>query len=146
MFGDFARRLLNAPNKLVNGDLRCYPCCSTPSVKERIKIFGKTAHDLPKLINEGLPGVLGNKGTLAKYPREHELIFREQGNKTLQIRGRKHCKQIHYKGNKYGKRAGRWQHRAILEGNKGTRNPPGRPSLILHYPATSTSTPRMICL
>ena len=34
---------------------------------------------------EGLPGVLGNKGT-----REHEPIFREQGNKTVQIRGRKH--------------------------------------------------------
>ena len=31
---------------------------------------------------EGLPGVLGNKGTLAKYRREHELYFREQGNKT----------------------------------------------------------------
>ena len=39
---------------------------------------------------EGLPGVLGNKGTLAKYRREHEPIFREQGNKTVQIRGRKH--------------------------------------------------------
>ena len=76
--------------------------------------------------SEGLPGVLGNKGTLAKYPREHELIFWEQGNKTLQIRGRKHCKQIHYKGNKYEKRAGTWEHGAILEGNKG---PHGRPSI-----------------
>ena len=46
-------------------------------------------------IDEGLPGVLGNKGTLAKYRREHEPIFREQGDKTLQIRGRKHCKLIH---------------------------------------------------
>ena len=32
--------------------------------------------------------------------REHEPIFWEQGNKTLQIRGRKHCKQIYEKGNK----------------------------------------------
>ena len=61
-----------------------------------------------------------NKETLAKYRRKQgnmSLFFREQGNKTLQIRGRKHCKQIHYKGNKYGKRAGTWEHRAILEEN-----------------------------
>ena len=64
--------------------------------------------------------------------REHEPIFREQGNKTLQIWGRKHCKQIHYKGNKYGKRTGAWEHRASLEGNKGTRTSlPGRPSYIV---------------
>ena len=36
---------------------------------------------------EGLPGVWENKGTLAKYPREHEPIFKELGNETLQIRG-----------------------------------------------------------
>ena len=65
----------------------------------------------------------GNIGKISKGTREHEPIFREQGNKTLQIRGRKTCKQIHYKGNKYGKRAGAWDHRAILEGNKGTRTP-----------------------
>ena len=34
---------------------------------------------------EGLPGVWENKGT-----REHEPIFRERRNKTVQIRGRKH--------------------------------------------------------
>ena len=34
---------------------------------------------------EGLPGVWGNKGT-----REHEPIFRERGNKTVQLSGRKH--------------------------------------------------------
>ena len=34
---------------------------------------------------EGLTGVLRNKGT-----REYEPVFREQGNKTVQIRGRKH--------------------------------------------------------
>lgn len=45
---------VNTPKKLVNGDLRCYLCRSTPLVKERIKIFGKTAHDLPKLINSVL--------------------------------------------------------------------------------------------
>ena len=43
-------------------------------------------------IFEGLPGVLGNKETLAKYRREqeHEPTFWEQGNKTVQIRRRKH--------------------------------------------------------
>ena len=45
---------VNTPKKLVNGDLRCYLCNRTPLVKERIKIFGKTAHDLPKLINSAL--------------------------------------------------------------------------------------------
>ena len=60
-----------------------------------------------------------------QYPREHEPIFREQGNKTLQIRERKHCKQIHYKGNKYGKHVGTWEHRAISQGNKDPlRDPP----------------------
>ena len=38
---------VNTPKKLVNGDLRCYICGSTPPVKEKIKVFGKTAHDLP---------------------------------------------------------------------------------------------------
>ena len=69
--------------------------------------------------------------------REHEPIFREQENKTLQIRGRKHGKQIRYKGNKYGKRAGTWEHRAILEGNKGTRNPPGDPLSCVYNTAAS---------
>ena len=54
-----------------------------------------------KYFVEGLPGVLGNKRTLAKYRREqgnigkmsketkeHDPIFRQQGNKTWQIRGR----------------------------------------------------------
>ena len=41
------RMEINTPKKLVNGDLRCYICGSTPPVKERIKVFGKTARDLP---------------------------------------------------------------------------------------------------
>ena len=43
-------------------------------------------------IFEGLPGVLGNKGTLAKYRREqeHGPIFWEQGKKIVQNRRRKH--------------------------------------------------------
>ena len=28
---------------------------------------------------------------------------------------------------------GTWEHRAILEGNKGTRTPPGRPSFLERY-------------
>jgi len=42
------------PKKLVHGDLCCYLCNNTPSVKERIRIFGKTAHDLPQLIKSAL--------------------------------------------------------------------------------------------
>ena len=43
-----------------------------------------------RLVIEGLPGVWGNERTLAKYLREHKPTFREQGNKTVQITGRKH--------------------------------------------------------
>ena len=41
---------------------------------------------------EGLPGVLGNKGTLAKYRREQGNMSLFSGNREtkLQIRGRKH--------------------------------------------------------
>ena len=35
-------------------------------------------------------GEQGNIGKISKGPREHEPIFREKGNKTVQIRGRKH--------------------------------------------------------
>ena len=48
------RMEVNTPKKLVNGDLRSYICGSTPPDKEKIKVFGKTAHDLPKLINSAL--------------------------------------------------------------------------------------------
>ena len=41
------------------------------------------------IYSEGLPRVLWNKGKISKGEREHEPIFREQGNKTVQIRGRK---------------------------------------------------------
>ena len=59
-------------------DMTCERIQPSPSAKEYWSFV------------EGLPIVLGNKGTLAKYQREHEPIFREQGNKTVQIRGRKH--------------------------------------------------------
>ena len=45
----------------------------------------------------------GNKGTLAN--------FWEQGNKIRKITVRKHSENV-------------WEHRAILEGNMGTRTPP----------------------
>ena len=51
----------------------------------------------------GSPRGLGEQGNIEKISkgtRKHESIFREQGNKTLQIRGRKHCNQILEKGNK----------------------------------------------
>ena len=34
---------------------------------------------------------LGNIGKISKGTGEHEPIFREQGNKTFQVRGPKHC-------------------------------------------------------
>ena len=56
----------------------------------RIKILnGNPCAGLVIHTSEGLPGVWGNKGNIGKISkgtREHEPIFREQGNKTLQIR------------------------------------------------------------
>ena len=71
---------------------------------------------------EGLPGVLGNKGTLAKYRRE-------QGN-ISQFLGTGEHNSKNYSTKTFGKCVGTWEHRAILEWNKGTRTPPppGRPS------------------
>ena len=40
-------------------------------------------------------GKQGKIGKISKGTREREPIFREQGNKTLQIKGRKHGKQIY---------------------------------------------------
>ena len=65
---------------------------------------------------EGLPGVLGNKGTLAKYRRE-------QGN-ISQFLGTGEQNPKNYSTKTFGKCVGTWEHRAILEGNKGTRTPP----------------------
>ena len=48
--------------------------------------------------DEGLSkasGKNGNTGKISKQTRENEPIFREEGNKTLQIRGQKHGKQIY---------------------------------------------------
>ena len=65
---------------------------------------------------EGLPGVLGNKGTLAKYRRE-------QGN-ISQFLGTGEQNSKNYNTKTFGKCVGTWEHRAILEGNKETRTPP----------------------
>jgi len=76
---------------------------------------------------EGLPGVLGNKGTLAKYRREQGNIsqFLGTGTKFEKITVRKHSD---IRNREHLLISGTWEHRAILEGNKGTRTPPGRPS------------------
>ena len=60
-------------------------------MKVQLKRFSEFQVGVTVSYVEGLPGVLGNKGTLAKYQRECEPIFREQGNETLQVGGRKHC-------------------------------------------------------
>ena len=70
-------------------------------------------------VTEGLPGVLGNKGTLAKYRRE-------QGN-ISQFLGTGEQNSKNYSTKTFGKCVGTWEHRAILEGNKGTRTPLGDP-------------------
>ena len=105
------------------------------SLKQHQPTFRTSDHESVQAISkfhfaattEGLPGVLGNKGTLAKYRREQRNIsqFWEQGNKIRKITVRKNSdirNREHYFG------VGTWEHRAILEGNKGTRTPPGRPS------------------
>ena len=72
---------------------------------------------------EGLPGVLVNKGTLAKYRRE-------QGN-ISQFLGTGEQNSKNYSTKTFGKCVGTWEHRAILEGNKGTRTPPPRETLVV---------------
>ena len=62
--------------------------------------------------NEGLPEVLGNKGTLAKYRRE-------QGN-ISQFLGTGEQNSKNYSTKTFWESVGTWEHRAILEGNKGT--------------------------
>ena len=48
-------------------------------------------------MNEGLSVVLGNKGAIYRreHAREREPVFREQGRKTLHVKGLKHGKQIY---------------------------------------------------
>ena len=85
---------------------------------------------------EGLPGVLGNKGTLAKYRREQRNISqflgtREQNSKNYST---KMCGKYENVWEMCVRKCvGTWEHRAILEGNKGTRTPPGRPSLMTFF-------------
>ena len=60
---------------------------------------GNWKRDLISCLVKGLPEVSGGGGQgnidkVSKGKWEHEPIFREQGNKTLQIRGRKRGKQI----------------------------------------------------
>ena len=45
---------VDTPKKLVHSHNVCYLCSCTPPVKERVRIFGKSTHDLPKLINSAL--------------------------------------------------------------------------------------------
>ena len=66
---------------------------------------------------EGLPGVLGNKGTLAKYRRD-------QGN-ISQFLGTGEQNSKNYSTKTFLKCVGTWEHKAILEGNKGTMTPSG---------------------
>ena len=61
----------------------------------------------------GFLGVLGNKGTLAKYGREQGNIsqFWEQGNKTRKITLRKHSENV-------------WEHGNIVGREQGNKDPP----------------------
>ena len=74
---------------------------------------------------------MGNKGTLAKYRREQRNISqflgtREQNSKNYST---KMCGKYENVWEMCVRKCvGTWEHRAILEGNKGTRTPPGRPS------------------
>ena len=90
-------------------------------LKKRLTKSGGSRAPLDPPSYEGLPGVLGNKGTLAKYRRE-------QGN-ISQFLGTGEQNSKNYSTKTFGKCVGTWEHRAILEGNKGTRTPQGDPQL-----------------
>ena len=69
-------------------------------------------------------GEQGNIGKISKGTREHKPIFGNKGTKFEKITVRKHS-DIRNREHLLISRT--WEHRAILEGNKGTRTPPGRP-------------------
>ena len=65
----------------------------------------------------------GNIGKISKRTKEQQPIFREQGNKNLQIRERKHCKQI--RGTNEGNVREHGNKGQFWKGDKGTRTPLG---------------------
>ena len=90
---------------------------------------------------EGLPGVLGNKGTKEKYRREHEPVSGNAGTTKCQLMLTvgEDGKKIYQKGIRWGKTVRTSEYRAIFEGKKGTRTlpRPGRRdvlTLLSHLP------------
>ena len=81
---------------------------------------------------EGLPGVLGNKGTLAKYPRERgnmSLFLGNRGTKLYKLEDENIVSKFITRGiNTENVR----EHGNIGQFWEGTRNPPGRPSQLWH--------------
>ena len=71
-------------------------------------------------IYEGLPGIMGNKGTLAKYRREQGNISQFLGTGEQNLKNYSCTKT-------FWKCVGTWEHRAILEGNKDPPPPPPPP-------------------
>ena len=83
------------------------------------------------VIYEPLPGVLGNKGTLAKYPREQgnmSLFLGNRGTKLYKLEDENIVSKFITRGTntenvrKHGNTGQFW---------KGTRTPPGRPSYMV---------------
>ena len=68
---------------------------------------------------EGLPRGFGEQGYIGKISK---------GTLMSQFLGTGEQNSKNYSTKTFGKCVGTWEHRAILEGNKGTRIPPGRPS------------------
>ena len=73
----------------------------------------------------GSPRGFGEQGNIGKYRRE-------QGN-ISQFLGTGEQNSKNYSTKTFRKCVGTWEHRAILEGNKGTRTPLGDPQGGLSY-------------
>ena len=84
-------------------------------------------------IYEGLPGVLGNKGTLAKYPREQgniSLFLANRGTKLYKLEDENIVSKFIIRGantenvREHGNIGQFWK-------GKGNKDPPGRPSYMV---------------
>ena len=79
-------------------------------------------------IDEGLPGILGNKGTLTKYRRDQgnmSLFLGNRGTKLYKLDDEKIVSKFIKRGTT---KENLWEHMGtILEGNKGTMTPLGDP-------------------
>ena len=89
------------------------------------------------IIIEGLPGILGNKGTLAKYRRKQgnmSVFLGNRGTKLYKLEDENIASKFIKRGTN---KENVWEHGNIGQFWKGTRTHPGRPSSLAILPQLS---------